>query len=83
MSPPATSAIPGESDDSQRSAAPGAAVSAETDGEHAHAAAGNAANHTAAITGYDPDLSEVANRWATLPDAVRLAVMALVRSASR
>ncbi len=35
------------------------------------------------MTGHDPDLSEVAYRWATLPDAVRLAVIALVRSVSR
>lgn len=65
------------------SAAPEAAVSAETGGEQADAAGGKAANQAASMTGYDPDLSEVANRWATLPDAVRLAVMALVRSASR
>ena len=35
------------------------------------------------MTERDADLSEVADRWATLPEAVRLAVMALVRSAGR
>ena len=66
---------------SEQSAAPEAAVSAETGGEQADAAAGSAANQTAPPTGHDADLSEVADRWATLPEAVRLAVMALVRSA--
>jgi len=68
---------------SELSAASGAAVSAEKGGEQAEATAGKEANQTAPMGGYDPDLAEVANRWATLPDAVRLAVMALVRSASR
>lgn len=83
MSPRATSEFSGESDDSKQSAARGAAVSTENPGEQADAALGNEANQTAPMAGYDPDLSEVANRWATLPDAVRTAVMALVRSASR
>ncbi len=68
---------------SEQSAAPGAAVSAETNGEPVDAAASNAANQTAPLTGHDADLSEVADRWATLPGAVRMAVMALVRSVSR
>lgn len=83
MSPRATPEFSGESDDSNQSAARGAADSAENGGEQADAAAGNEANLIAPVTGYDADLSEVADRWATLPDAVRLAVMALVRSGSR
>ena len=83
MSPRATSEFSGECDDSKQSAARGAAVSAGSRGEQADAAGGKAANQAASMTGHDADLSEVANRWATLPDAVRSAVMALVRSASR
>lgn len=82
MSPRATPEFSGESEDSKQSAAPGAVGSAENGAEQAEAADGNEANQTAPMAGYDPDLSEVANRWATLPDPVRLAVMALVRSAN-
>jgi len=68
---------------SEQSAAPGAAVSAETAGEQADATVCNTVNPAAPLTERDADLCEVADRWATLPDAVRLAVMALVRSVSR
>ena len=66
----------------EQGAAPGAAVSAETAGEQADATVCNTVNPAAPLTERDADLSEVADRWATLPEAVRLAVMALVRSAS-
>ena len=65
----------------EQRAAPGAAVSAENAGKHANAAVSTEANRTTPVTGNDADLTEVANRWATLPEAVRLAVMALARSA--
>ncbi len=83
MSPRATSENTGENNDSELGAAPGAAVSAENAGEQGDAAKRNASNLTVSVPGHDANLIEVADRWATLPDAVRLAVMALVRSASR
>src|SRR5690606_15656038 len=61
-------------------AACGAAVGAENTGDRANAAVSIAVNPTASGTERDTDLYEVADRWATLPDAMRLAVMAIIRS---
>ncbi|MBA4107639.1 MAG: hypothetical protein C0485_18045 [Pirellula sp.] len=83
MIPPADYEMPEENGTPELSAASGAAVGTENTGEQADAADGKAANQTAPMTGHDADVAEVLDRWATLPDAVRLAVMTLVRSVSR
>jgi hypothetical protein len=74
---------PEEYGNSELSAAPGAAFGAEN--KHTQPAAGDGIERKelAAADACDPDLAEVVDRWGTLPEAVRLAVMAVVRSASK
>ena len=61
---------------SHKSAAPGAALGAE-DGDATGRVSGQG-TATAALD--DAELAEVLDRWATLPEAIRRAVMALVRT---
>ncbi len=71
----------GEFDGFDRSAARGAAVGAGNGADRATASTGKTGQRTAPQLADDPELTEVIDHWATLPEAVRLAVLALVRTA--
>jgi len=83
MIPPVGREIPEEYGASEDSAARGAAVGAEN--KHAQAADGSRTEQTRATLSdaLDPNLDEVIDRWNELPEVVRLAVLAVVRSAPK
>jgi len=83
MIPPACDEIPEENGNTEQSAAPGAAASAENIWGRANAVVSTEVNQAAPLTEHDTDLAEVVDCWSRLPEAVRLAVMALVRSTRR
>jgi hypothetical protein len=70
-----------EFDPSSGSAARGAAIGAESEADLAVARPGRERQGGTSRAVDEPDLSEVISRWATLSDAVRLAILALVRTA--
>lgn len=82
MIPPMTPENAGECADSHPSAARGAALGADNGVELADASSGNAAQVIELVAGGDAELAAVVDRWATLPEAIRLAILALVRTAT-
>jgi hypothetical protein len=76
MSPHASSVNAEKDANSAARAAPGAAVGAEN-GDATGRVLGQG---TAPATVNDAELAEVAHQWATLPEAIRRAVLALVRA---
>ncbi len=71
----------GEFDGFDRSAARGAAVGAGNGTDRATASTGKTGQGTAPPAADNPELAEVIDRWQALPEAVRLAILALVRTA--
>jgi hypothetical protein len=63
------------------SAARGAAVGAESARRSGDELGRGAVQRAALVAGDDDDLAELLDRWAALPDVIRRAVMALVRTA--
>jgi hypothetical protein len=80
MIPPAMPIKAGKNADQGLSAARGAAVGAENSHGSGDASCGIVGQNRALSAGVDPELAEVAELWATLPDPIRQAIMALVRS---
>ena len=83
MIPHAGSEIAEENCNLEQRAAPGAIFGAGI--ELAHAVADSSTNQIGASESdaRDPDLAEVIDRWSVLPEVVRLAVMAIVRSVAK
>jgi hypothetical protein len=61
-------------------AAPRAAGSAEDVGRLDHAPSGEPWQVAAQAPGDNADLAEVMDRWATLPEAIRLAILSLLQT---
>jgi len=71
-----------ENGTSQESAALQLAVSAETGADRSGPPSNSTGQLTARAVGGDAELAEVLDGWATLPEAIRSAILTLVRATS-
>jgi hypothetical protein len=81
MIPPAIAKKAGKNADLGPSAARGAAVGAENGQGTGDALSGRVGQASAPTASGDADLGEVVGRWASLPEAIRVGILALVRAA--
>jgi hypothetical protein len=80
MIPRATPEIAGKYANSAPSAAPGAAVGAGNRAATGDALGGSAAHRAHAAAQDDAEFGEVIDRWVGLPEAIRAAILTLVRA---